>query len=53
MAFYKLCQTADKGESTLLPMDRPTPQGEMIELVFGAKDWEQARQIANRYLGFE
>ena len=53
MAFYKLCQTADKSESTLLPIDRPTPQGEMIELVFGAKDWEQARQIANRYLGFE
>lgn len=53
MAFYKLCQTSDKSESTLLPIDRPTPQGENIELVFGAKNWESAKQIANRYLGFE
>ena len=50
--FYRLSQTADGTETTLLPIDRPVPDGEQVIFRFKAKDFDEARAMANQFLGF-
>lgn len=50
--FYQLSQTTDGAETTLLPIDRPVLDGEQVIFRFKAKDFDEARAMANQFLGF-
>lgn len=51
-SFYRLSQTADGTQTTLLPIDRPVPDGEQVIFTFKVADFDKAMMMVKRFLGF-